>query len=1085
MRRPILSFALLLAVVVNADNPLHVKIHGVNVAHAKANQDQRLQHLADLAVATGASVSGSASPSASESAPPSSALAESQSASAGSSASASSSAASSTASNDVSTNSITPDADVSFQIYTTDLLPSPAPPSACATALTASVACNDTIQLLGGDPFFDTSDLAVICTPTCTKSLASYRAAVVSACGSYMLPGPNDVSYAPTLALDTIALPYAVQCRQDTTTTPPTFCTTILSSFGAPPSPAQGILSYPKNELCTPCMLGTLNATLSNPLYASTDYSDWFNVLKSAVATCGSQFNSYLVPPPSASATQPFTPGPSTTPIGSNDTTSALCALTGRNVTWTGNGGCVDVAKQFGVGYYDILSNNPTLQGTNCTSAADGGSGIGAGTSLCLPQSCTTYTPTTNQTCEDIVSAANKVLQGQTITVQQLVSFNSILDTGCLHVARTWGFSVCISPHGGFPDVSAIDNGAPGPVPTPTAIVPPPGQTPPGTTSNCGAWYLVSPGDICTKVALNNSITFPDLVTLNPELNDDCTNLWAKYWYCVAAYPPLNSGPSTTIPVGTGFFSMATIALPTPTSDPPYAYPTGHLAPPSNLASGSITTGCDNYYTVASGDTCDSIETLYNITADDFNFWNFDPQIPCPKLTAGSAICVLVVNVTAALPPTPTNAAAGSAPSGCARWYTIVNGDGCTSVEQKFALTQSQLFALNPELAPDCRNLALDEAYCVRAVPGAAPPSGPPSDLEPGSWSNCTSYCTVQSGDNCNLIEAKSNISFTDFLTWNPEVSTSCNNLALASYCVGIGGGCEGIYTVVSGDLCSTIESKTGVSDAQLRALNPWIDSGCNLQIGQNICIKNSHVTVPTGPPANLNPGSWSNCTTYYNVQSGDNCNLIESKFGIAFSDILKWNPEVSTTCGNLNLASYCVGIAGGCESTYTVISGDSCGAIESKTGLTDAVLKSLNPWIDANCNIQIGQAICTKNSHVTPPPSGPPADLNPGSWSNCSTYYNVQSGDNCNLIESKFHIGFSDILRWNPEVSTTCSNLNLASYCVLGSGACSKLYTVVSGDSCGAIESKQSITDAKIHAENTWINSACSNIQIGQNICV
>ncbi|KAK7017178.1 hypothetical protein R3P38DRAFT_2540843 [Favolaschia claudopus] len=711
------SFALLLALVVNADaNPLRVKIHGVNVAYGKANQDQRLQHLADLAVATGASLSSSASPSGSESALPSSALASSQSAIPGSSATISTSAASS---DNVSTNSITADSAVSFQIYTTDLLPSPAPPSACATALTASVACNDTIQLLGANPFFDTSALSNICTPDCTDSLSSYRAAVVSACGSFMIPGPNDLSYAPTLAFDTIALPYAVQCRQDTTANPPTFCTTILSSFGAMPSPAQGILSYPKNQLCTPCMLGTLNATLSNPLYASTDYNDWFDVLRE----CGYdfQFNSYLVPAPSPSPTQLFTSGPSTTPIGSNDTTSALCTLTGRNVTWTENGGCLDVANRFGVGYYDILSNNPTLQGTNCTSTADGGSGIGAGTSLCLPQPCTRYIPGLNQTCEDIVSAANKILQGQTITVQQLVSFNSILDTGCQPVASPWVFPLCISPHGGFPNVSAIDSGAPGPVPTPTAIVPPPGQTPPGTTSNCGAWYLVGPGDICSKVALNNAITFADLVTLNPELKHDCTNFWAKYWYCVAAYPPLNSGPSTTLSVDTGSFSMATVSLPTSTSDPPYAYPTGHLAPPSNLANGSITTGCDNYYTVASGDTCNSIETLYNITADDFNFWNFDRQNPCPQLTVGSAICVLVVNASAALPPRPTNAASGSAPSGCARWYTIGSGDGCTSIEQQFTLTQSQLFELNPELAPDCRNLAPDEAYCVRAVPGAVP----------------------------------------------------------------------------------------------------------------------------------------------------------------------------------------------------------------------------------------------------------------------------------------------------------------------------------------------------------------------------
>lgn len=99
------------------------------------------------------------------------------------------------------------------------------------------------------------------------------------------------------------------------------------------------------------------------------------------------------------------------------------------------------------------------------------------------------------------------------------------------------------------------------------------------------------------------------------------------------------------------------------------------------------------------------------------------------------------------------------------------------------------------------------------------------------------------------------------------------------SYCVGITGGCEQIYTVASGDSCGAIETKTSLSDAQLRALNPWLNAACStltpfpplasrrltcvyilaIQLGQNICVKNSHVALPPpGPPANLNPGSWS-----------------------------------------------------------------------------------------------------------------------------------------------------------------------------------------------------------------------------------
>ncbi|KAJ7668263.1 hypothetical protein B0H17DRAFT_1088052, partial [Mycena rosella] len=850
-----------------ADDSFQHKIHGINVAHAQAEQSQRIQDLVALA-----SSSLSTSGSTSRASISSSNSLTSNSASFTTDSATSSLAPSSSAHPTISATPFA-SADVSFQIYTDDLLPTnPAPPTSCASALTASVACNDTIQFLGSNPFYDGPSLAAMCSASCTSSLNTYRTNVVAACGNYQIPGPNNVSYAPTLAVDTISGPYAVQCRQDPTTSE--FCNEILSSFG--PTPAQGILGYPSNELCTPCMLGTMNATLSNPL---TFYPDFYAVLQSALTTCGSAFVQYNVSTP-PTATSFFSPGPSTTPIGSNDTVSSTCALTGRNITTTGTSTCADIASQFSVGWYDILDSNPTIQAANCTD------GLGTGTKLCLPQACTTYTPTVNQTCEEIVAAANGILgsSNQSITVTQLVSFNPSLDTGCIHVGRQYGLSLCISPHGGFPDVGAVDNGAPQPVPTPTAIVAPPGQTPPGTTSNCGAWYFVQPGDFCTKVALNNSVTLDDFSALNPELNAD-----------FAAFPPLDSGGATsTIPAGTGVLSMLTVSLPSATPDAPFPYPTGHQPAPVNLAP-------DLSQMDATG------TTPYEISDADFTLWNFNPTAPCPTLEPGTAVCVLVTNATEALPPTPTNAATGSAPSGCARWYTIASGDGCASLETKFALTQAELFALNPELAP-------------------------------------ATY-TVQSGDNCNVIDSQFNISFSDFLHWNPEVSTTCNSMQPLSYCVGAPGGCESLYTVASGDSCGAIETKTGLSDAQLRALNPWIDTACSLQIGQTLCLKNSNVSAPPpGPPANLNPGSWSKC-------SGDNCNLIEAKFNIAFSDILRWNPEVSTTCSNLNLASYCVLGSGACSKIYAVVTGDSCGAVETKESISDTQLRAENTWINSACS--------------------------------------------------------------------------------------------------------------------------------------
>ena len=58
----------------------------------------------------------------------------------------------------------------------------------------------------------------------------------------------------------------------------------------------------------------------------------------------------------------------------------------------------------------------------------------------------------------------------------------------------------------------------------------------------------------------------------------------------------------------------------------------------------------------------------------------------------------------------------------------------------------------------------------------------------------------------------------------------------------------------------------------------------------------------------------------------------------------------------DLALDSYCVAATPKtCTKTYTVVSGDFCSLVESKNSISDATLRSLNPWLDANC----GQSLC------------------------------------------------------------------------------------------------------------------------------
>ncbi|KAF7378498.1 hypothetical protein MSAN_00277200 [Mycena sanguinolenta] len=170
----------------------------------------------------------------------------------------------------------------------------------------------------------------------------------------------------------------------------------------------------------------------------------------------------------------------------------------------------------------------------------------------------------------------------------------------------------------------------------------------------------------------------------------------------------------------------------------------------------------------------------------------------------------------------------------------------------------------------------------------------------------------------------------------------------------GTGDGCAQTYTVKSGDTCSAIEAATGVSDAELHALNPAINSGCtNLSIGQTLCIQ-----------AGTGGSSSSGCTQTYTVKSGDTCSAIETATGVSDAELHALNPAINSGCTNLSVGqTLCLsgsGSGGGCTQTYTVKSGDTCSAIEAATGVSDAQLHALNAAINSGCtNLSIGETLC------------------------------------------------------------------------------------------------------------------------------
>lgn len=221
----------------------------------------------------------------------------------------------------------------------------------------------------------------------------------------------------------------------------------------------------------------------------------------------------------------------------------------------------------------------------------------------CLPPTCSIYQVQTNDTCWS-VSAANN------ITVTQLQSWNPALNGGCTNILS--GSTVCVSPPGGAWTGTTI----PGTSPTQGSTyalttVAPPGQTPYGTTSNCGSYYQAVSGDNCQKISLNQTITVPLFEAINPSINVNCTNLIPGLYYCVQ--PTLD-------------WNLTAVNCTTATTA---------TAPAPTLTGAA--SACYEWYTVQANDSCSLIEVEFGITFLELQAWNPSINSTCGNLELGAA----------------------------------------------------------------------------------------------------------------------------------------------------------------------------------------------------------------------------------------------------------------------------------------------------------------------------------------------------------------------------------------------------------------------------------------------------------------
>lgn len=132
--------------------------------------------------------------------------------------------------------------------------------------------------------------------------------------------------------------------------------------------------------------------------------------------------------------------------------------------------------------------------------------------------------------------------------------------------------------------------------------------------------------------------------------------------------------------------------------------------------------------------------------------------------------------------------------SNCKSFYKVVSGDTCTSIATKYgSFTVSQFQTWNTAVNTQCTNLIAGDYYCVglsapasttlKTSTTSTTKAAAPSPTQDGVTSNCKTYYKVVSGDGCNTIEAQFGISDANFRKWNSFLNAGCSNLWAGYYC--------------------------------------------------------------------------------------------------------------------------------------------------------------------------------------------------------------------------------------------------------------------------------------------------------------
>ncbi|KAJ3573081.1 hypothetical protein NPX13_g4829 [Xylaria arbuscula] len=154
-------------------------------------------------------------------------------------------------------------------------------------------------------------------------------------------------------------------------------------------------------------------------------------------------------------------------------------------------------------------------------------------------------------------------------------------------------------------------------------------------------------------------------------------------------------------------------------------------------------------------------------------------------------------------------------------------------------------------------------------------------------------------------------------------------------------------------------------------------------------------------------------------VNAGDGCYAVAERCGVSEADLSKYNradlcksliADETVCCSSGSLPSTLPqGNSDGTCKTRSVVSGDSCGSLASKCGISAADFTKVNPKEDLCANLVVGQKVCCSDGKF------PDLKPKPDTDGNCATY-TTQKDDSCSAIAAARGLTAKDVEDFNKK---------------------------------------------------------------------